>query len=66
MSRSLIALIMISVARQASGHIVIASPQPTIPSLVSIRHRVKFLIDPLSFGSGYETEIGSIFEILDN
>ena len=44
--------IIASVARQASGHDVTASPQPTVPSSASIRHSVRWRIAPLSFGSG--------------
>ena len=50
--------IITSVARHASAHIVIASPHPTTPSVVSMRHSVSRRSAPLSFGSGYSTEIG--------
>ena len=50
--------IIASVARQTSGHDVTASPQPTVPSSASIRQSVRCRIAPLSFGSGYRTEIG--------
>ena len=56
--------IITSVARHASAHIVIASPHPTTPSVVSMRHSVNRRSAPLSFGSGYSTEIGSTRAIL--
>ena len=51
-SSAAIPSIIASVARQASGHEVTASPQPTVPSSASIRHRVRWRIASLSFGSG--------------
>ena len=50
--------IIASVARQTSGHEVTASPQPTVPSSASMRQSVRCRSAPLSFGSGYRTEIG--------
>jgi hypothetical protein len=41
-----------AVAREASGHIVTASPQPTAPSSVVTRTRHRCRSAPSSFGSG--------------
>ena len=50
--RSPIPEMICSVARQASGHMVTASPQPTVPSVVSIRQKVRCRVAPESLGSG--------------
>src|SRR5579859_6954334 len=50
--------IKISVGRATSGNWVIASPQPTVPSSASTRQNVRYRLLLLSFGSGYDTDMG--------
>ena len=51
------------VARQASGHMAIASPQPLTPCFVSTRRRTVMRSWLKSFGSGQRRIKACIFEI---